>query len=1509
MVKKGKKKVFVKNSKLGLWFLFGLIMLAALVLRLYQPDWYADRQFHPDERWIVGSAVPGLNYPDKPIGLQYGSLPLYILSFYKNFLNDLRNNNWVKNLDTNRELTKGARVISGLFDTGTIVFIFFTALLLFGPKPALFSAALLAFTALHIHAAHFCTVDTFTAFFIAGMVYFCARIYKYGTLPNYITAAVFFGAALASKISASPAALVIFAAHLMNYFSIKGTNKSAKETRVESWINLAIAAVVSLLAFFAFMPHAFLSFQQFMADNDYQRRILVTGEGDVPYNRQYLNTAPYLYYMKNLVFYTMGIPLGIVSIFAFFFYIYSAVKNLLVRKIIDKGVLLVLAWALPYFLIVGASFGKFNRYMLLFTPFLALLAGKFVYDFEAWVKDKKWALALKVFTMAGAIFYGLAFMNIYTNSHTWIQSSSWMYKNIPEISPNAGLVTPVKPGTPPYPMKKTAILNEMWGDDLPVYADGKGSWIYNITKWNVQEPDTQNKLYELSMRLNEADYVAMADRRAYGTYLRLPSLYPINYFYYRTMFDNPGKLGFKLVYEKAVYPSLFGLNIRDDKADESFQLYDHPHVYIFKNEKYLSTDELRSIITQGQQEITAKFGQQTRDELRNPLSGLLRFAGSTAQRTPAYPSKVGTNNPNIGQFKDKLISVLPVFSIFIWYLLVQLLSFMAMPLHFKVLGNLRDKGYGLSKVTGIFIFAWLNWMLVSAGMWKFYQLNMWILLAALGAICFVVYRAISRQVSEFVEVNKKHILFTEIAFLAAYMFFIIIKLWSPDIHSVMGQGYNGGGEPMGMAYLSAIFNDVKFPPHDPWLAGFTLNYYYWGQLVLATLSKILGYMPREAYNLSLALLFALCFTAAFTLVYNLTGKYKYALLGGFLLALAGNFHTMVFMLDRLANAGNIMQFFMQLGSFQFIWDPTRIYPSPVITELPFFSYLYGDLHAHNIVIPFTVLVAALVYNIIKQENKTMNIMNSFGAGLPGQLLTGFVLSLGAGSMWAINTWNGPPVLILVAGGIFMAGLNMYRENFIIPKKTGPAAAVLPGVWVLAAIVVTAVLSLKLLFLPFSANFVSPYKAAAHLISKAERAPLEVMFRYFSVFFFVIFTYMFFVWGKGMELLDKKAGVFKIKMRKFDIDKITGHVEKVLDKILRTPPALLRAAVAAIVLLGFLGLLIFQATFAFLFLMAVTCLWVLFTSRVREEIFAMLLMLVSVGMIWGTEIFYIADGRMNTVFKFYMVVWTFLAIFVPYLLFGVVEALQKTFREKKFDAYIAAGSAAVFVIIMIILRLVESRMGGNYSQAFFVVTVLLAPLFLIVMKDKLGKFVYTGGLIFLLLPAMLYPVLGAAFKMNICSQGFTYKYLPAIDGMKYMGSIVQRQFSTKDFDRYDYGAIEWINKNMREITPILEAPGIDMYSGLSRISIFTGMPTLVGWGYQVGQQSGRGSEVNNNNQIAAAVYTSQDVNYSRELMKKSKLKYFYIGSIEKALYPGCDRLAAIGEPVYRNEVSTLYKLKE
>jgi hypothetical protein len=58
--------------------------------------------------------------------------------------------------------------------------------------------------------------------------------------------------------------------------------------------------------------------------------------------------------------------------------------------------------------------------------------------------------------------------------------------------------------------------------------------------------------------------------------------YPLTNQYYKDLFS--GQLGFEKIAEFTSYPTIPFINvqIKDDSADESFTVYDHPKIIIFK---------------------------------------------------------------------------------------------------------------------------------------------------------------------------------------------------------------------------------------------------------------------------------------------------------------------------------------------------------------------------------------------------------------------------------------------------------------------------------------------------------------------------------------------------------------------------------------------------------------------------------------------------------------------------------------------------------------------------------------------------------------------------------------------------------------------------------------------------------------------------------------------------------------------------------------------------------------
>ena len=138
------------------------------------------------------------------------------------------------------------------------------------------------------------------------------------------------------------------------------------------------------------------------------------------------------------------------------------------------------------------------------------------------------------------------------------------------------------------------------------------------------------------------------------------------------------------------------------------------------------------------------------------------------------------------------------------------------------------------------------------------------------------------------------------------------------------------------------------------------------------ITKALGILPEIAYNLSIPLFFSLTFGGIVSVVFNLcewirNTEIKFAnysrifsllagVLGAFCVCIFGNFDG-IFQL-----VGNT--FTNYPGSIEFdYWKSSRMMNTSVegITEFPYFTFLFADLHAHLMVMPFVVLCLSLIH--------------------------------------------------------------------------------------------------------------------------------------------------------------------------------------------------------------------------------------------------------------------------------------------------------------------------------------------------------------------------------------------------------------------------------------------------------------------------------------------------------------------------------------------------------------------
>lgn len=587
-----------------------LVLALALLLRFYGLEWDRGYLFHPDERQLL-VVTAGLSFPwppDWPLLLSphspwnpqffaYGSLPIYVLRICASLAGL-----YDPDLATIQSIHLVGRALSALFDTGTVWLIYHLGRKLYGQFVGLLAATLVTLTVLHIQLAHFFTVDSLLAFFIVLTVLLAVNVVRRPSLGRGLWVGVAWGMALATKVSAAPLAIVVILAWLFGALA-----HEPGPSRLLAWGKALLGAVftclVALVTFLLCEPYALLDMAAFLIDVIHES-YMVRGISDIPYTRQFIGTWPYIYPIQQAVVWSMGIPLGVAG--------FSAAVGALIQGLITlrrghwrrAGELwMPLSWVLLYFGLVGSFHAKFLRYMLPILPFLCLWAawGLVGLIFAQGGLRRLWqalGVAGLVIVLVGTGAYALAYLNVYRQTHPWIQATDWLCKNLPA---------------------RSRLLVEHWDDPLPLLqATGELHCHenYEVTVFPAYDPDDKAKLELLLDALEQSDYIILSSNRLYNTIPRLPGRYPLTSRYYQLLLGE--RLGFELVYYAAVYPELCGLSLVDDtfsepklpkprllaerealrpsinlgRADESYSVYDHPKPLVFQKTRQLSRTEL-----------------------------------------------------------------------------------------------------------------------------------------------------------------------------------------------------------------------------------------------------------------------------------------------------------------------------------------------------------------------------------------------------------------------------------------------------------------------------------------------------------------------------------------------------------------------------------------------------------------------------------------------------------------------------------------------------------------------------------------------------------------------------------------------------------------------------------------------------------------------------------------------------------------------------------------------------
>ncbi len=158
---------------------------------------------------------------------------------------------------------------------------------------------------------------------------------------------------------------------------------------------------------------------------------------------------------------------------------------------------------------------------------------------------------------------------------------------------------------------------------------------------------------------------------------------------------------------------------------------------------------------------------------------------------------------------------------------------------------------------------------------------------------------------------------------------------------------------------------------------------------------------------------------------------------------------------------------------------------------------------------------------------------------------------------------------------------------------------------------------------------------------------------------------------------------------------------------------------------------------------------------------------------------------------------------------------------------------------------------------------------------------------------MYPILATHNKTG----GFVGS--PTLDGMTHL------ELAYGD----DLAAIRWLRANVEDAPVILEATG-GSYTYYGRVSVHTGLPTVLGWGGHELQWRGNYDEPGKREPDIETLYASVDEASTSALLDQYDISYVYVGGLERSTYgigpPVLSKFESLMDVVYQEGDVTIYR---
>lgn len=309
----------------------------------------------------------------------YGTFPLFLAHFASNIVQSEANaGNPLFDWQGGHLVWRG---LSMIFDMLAVLTVFALGTRLHNKWVGLLAAVLYASAPLAIQKSHFGTVNAITSFLVTYALYCAVVVQQRGKYWAYLVFGIVCGAAVASRINVAPLAGVIVLAAMVKASPIFDANLNGSErVRLFSYhfVGLILAGLGAFVAFRVFNPYAFAGpgFFGILPNERWLANISsgsygVSGLQDSPPNWQWLARPPYVYALKDMLLWSMGLGFGVLAWFGWLWSGYRLIRN---RKGAISNIL-PLVWVLVYFGWMGRIWVMTPRYYLPIYGAFAVLAG------------------------------------------------------------------------------------------------------------------------------------------------------------------------------------------------------------------------------------------------------------------------------------------------------------------------------------------------------------------------------------------------------------------------------------------------------------------------------------------------------------------------------------------------------------------------------------------------------------------------------------------------------------------------------------------------------------------------------------------------------------------------------------------------------------------------------------------------------------------------------------------------------------------------------------------------------------------------------------------------------------------------------------------------------------------------------------------------------------------------------------------------------------------------------